>query len=60
MLADSLVADSLVADSLVEDYDVADLLERLTEACVRLLGVTAAGLHAERPARPSHHRRVLE
>jgi ANTAR domain/GAF domain/Histidine kinase-like ATPase domain len=34
----------MLADSLVEDYDIVDLLERLTEACVRLLGVTAAGL----------------
>lgn len=40
------VARTLVtlAGGLVEDYDIADLLERLTEACVRLLGVTAAGL----------------
>lgn len=34
----------MLADSLVEDYDVVDLLDRLAAACVRLLGVTAAGL----------------
>jgi signal transduction histidine kinase len=34
----------MLADSLVEDYDTADLLDRLTDACVRLLDVTAAGV----------------
>jgi hypothetical protein len=34
----------MLADSLVEDYDIVGLLERLAEACVRLLGVTVAGL----------------
>ena len=35
---------AMLAGSLVEDYDIVDLLERLAEACVRLLGVTAAVL----------------
>jgi transcriptional regulator with GAF, ATPase, and Fis domain len=33
-----------MADTLVDDYDVADVLHRLTEHCVRLLGAAAAGL----------------
>ncbi|GAP51807.1 GAF and ANTAR domain-containing protein [Streptomyces azureus] len=33
-----------VADSLVEDFDVIDLLHRLSERCVELLDVSAAGI----------------
>src|SRR5579859_4818479 len=40
-LASTLV---MLAGGLAEDYDLADLLGRLTEACVRLLGATAAAL----------------
>lgn len=34
----------MIADTLVGDFDVADLFDRVTTACVELLGATAAGL----------------
>src|SRR3954453_7297656 len=33
-----------IADTLVTDFDVADLFDRLTTACVELLGAATAGL----------------
>ncbi len=40
-LARTLVA---IADTLVTDFDIADLFDRLTTACVELLGAATAGL----------------
>ena len=57
----------MLADSLVEDYNIVDLLDRLAAACVRLLGVTAAGLllddqqgHLAVVASSSEETRLLE
>lgn len=46
MTREAEVIQSLVdlADTLVDDYDVIDLLTGLTDRCVRLLGVSAAGV----------------
>lgn len=43
---EQVLADAFVrlADTLVEDYDVVDLLNQLTEACIDLLQVAAAGM----------------
>jgi hypothetical protein len=45
------VVKSLVemADTLVDDYDVIDLLTGLTDRCVSLLGVSAAGVMLASP-----------
>jgi len=45
-MTEAQLADVLVemADTLVDDFDVIDFLHVLTERCVQLLGVSAAGL----------------
>ncbi|GAB3843879.1 GAF and ANTAR domain-containing protein [Dactylosporangium cerinum] len=45
-MAEAALADVLVemADTLVDDFDVIDFLHVLTERCVQLLGVSAAGI----------------
>jgi len=52
MTRESDVVRSLVemADTLVDDYDVVDLLTRLADRCVGLLGVSAAGVMLASPA----------
>jgi len=52
MSRESDVVRSLVemADTLVDDYDVVDLLTGLTERCVTLLGVSAAGVMLASPS----------
>ena len=51
MTRESDVVRSLVemADTLVDDYDVVDLLTRLADRCVSLLGVSAAGVMLASP-----------
>jgi hypothetical protein len=39
-----------MADTLVDDYDVVDMLTGLTDRCVSLLGVSAAGVMLASPA----------
>src|SRR5580700_8400384 len=39
-----------MADTLVDDYDVVELLTGLTDRCVSLLGVSAAGVMLASPA----------
>jgi GAF domain-containing protein len=52
MTREADVVRSLVqmADTLVDDYDVIDLLTHLTDRCVRLLDVSAAGVMLASPA----------
>jgi GAF domain-containing protein len=52
MTREADVVRSLVemADTLVDDYDVVDLLTGLTNRCVTLLGVSAAGVMLASPA----------
>ena len=52
MTREADVVRSLVemADTLVDDYDVVDLLTGLTDRCVTLLGVSAAGVMLASPS----------
>src|ERR1700690_3828182 len=52
MTRESDVVRSLVemADTLVDDYDIVDLLTGLTDRCVSLLDVSAAGVMLASPA----------
>ena len=52
MTREAEVVRSLVemADTLVDDYDVVDLLTGLTDRCVTLLGVSAAGVMLASPS----------
>src|ERR1044071_6128949 len=45
-MAQTLLADVFIemADTLVDDFDLLEFLNRLTERCVELLDVAAAGL----------------
>src|SRR6202521_5833526 len=69
MLREALLARTLVelADTLVDDFDVVELLTRLTDRCVLVLDVSAAGLMLVSPggdlrvmASSSDAMRVLE
>src|SRR5437899_8598551 len=52
MAREADVVQSLVemADTLVDDYDVVDMLTGVADRCVRLLGVSAAGVMLASPA----------
>ena len=58
MTRESVLARTLVelADTLVDDFDVVDLLTRLTDRCVEVLDVDAAGIML---AAPDGHLRVM-
>jgi len=69
MARESDIVESLVelADTLVDDYDAVDVLTRLADRCVQLLGVAAAGVMLASPegdlrlvASSSEAMRVLE
>src|SRR5438874_2216684 len=51
MTRDALLAETFVelADSLVDDFDVVDLLTLLTDRCVEVLDVSAAGVMLAAP-----------
>ena len=58
MPRESLLAQTLVdlADSLVDDFDVVELLTLLTDRCVEVLSVAAAGIMLPIRARKSRAR----
>ena len=52
MTREAEVVQSLIemADTLVDDYDIVDMLTRVADRCVNLLGVSAAGVMLASPA----------
>src|SRR3989442_12025591 len=52
MTREADVVKSLIemADTLVDDYDIVDMLTGVTDRCVHLLGVSAAGVMLASPA----------
>jgi len=68
-MAQPLLSDVFIemADTLVDDFDLLEFLNTLTERCVQLLGITAAGLlltdgtgHLQVVAASSERTRLLE
>ena len=55
MTRESVLARTMVelADNLVDDFDIVELLTTLSDRCVEVLDIAAAGHHARHPRRPA-------